>query len=158
VLTPTRTILIRGSASVAKHTANQNTTTVATTSAGRNALKEAQPKLTRGHNLHQRPLRQPNYHHHGCRWRPLQNNLLLSKAPQVELFPSPANTTRQATQHTSRQTGPARSTASASITSPTSLQEPLPPLMSTSPADADQKHRMCRRSLRQPNYRCHCRR
>ena len=52
MLTPTRTILIRGTASAAKHTANQNTTTAATTNASRNVLKEAQPKLISGHNLH----------------------------------------------------------------------------------------------------------
>ena len=41
MLTPTRTRLIRGTASAAKHTANQNTANAATTSAGRNAPRGA---------------------------------------------------------------------------------------------------------------------
>ena len=92
---------IRGTASAAKHTVNHTTTTNATTSASRNALRGA-VQTDQQHNLHQRSLRQPNYHHRCCRWRQLQHNRRLSKAPQAPLLTSPTNTTHQATQNTQR--------------------------------------------------------
>ena len=126
MLTPTRTRRIRGTASAAKHTANQNTTTVATTSAGRNAPRGATQTDQR------------------AQLAPMTTSPTKLQPPRLLLAPTPTQPTpiRSAASaaahlahehnapsdstHPETQTILARSTASASITSPTSLPESLP--------------------------------
>ena len=131
--------------------ANHTTKTNATTSASRNALRGA-VQTDQQHNLHQRSLRQPNYHHRCCRRRQLQHNRRLSKAPQAPLLNSPTNTTHQATQHTQRH----RPDRPQAPQEPQSLRPPIcqnrcqaAGVNFISPADADQEHRTCQWSLRQ---------